>query len=58
MDSEDPDDTEPPRDMSVKWLRWVMAHEPDFKRRAQENLLTDLVLSRGQKVLFFAKVPL
>jgi hypothetical protein len=52
VDSEDPDDDrEPPRDMSVKWLRWVMAHETDFK--AQENLLTDLVLSRGHKVFLF-----
>ena len=54
VDSEDPDDDkEPPRDMSVKWLRWVMAHKTDFK--AQENLLTDLVLSRGHKVLFLPK---
>jgi hypothetical protein len=30
-----------------------MAHETDFK--AQENLLTDLVLSRGHKVLFLPK---
>jgi hypothetical protein len=54
VDSEDPDDEkQPPRDVSVKWLWWVMAHETDFK--AQENLLTDLVLSRGHKVLFLPK---
>jgi hypothetical protein len=54
VDSEDPDeDREPPRVMTVKWLRWVIAHETDFQ--AQENLLTDLVLSRGHKVLFLPK---
>ena len=54
VDSEDPDpDIEPPRDMSLKWLRWVMSHEPDFL--AQQNLLTDLVTSRGHKVLFLPK---
>ena len=46
-------DTEPPRDMSLKWLRWVMSHEIDFL--AQQNLLTDLVTSRGHKVLFLPK---
>ena len=53
VDSEDDPDTEPPRDMSLKWLRWVMSHEIDFL--AQQNLLTDLVTSRGHKVLFLPK---
>ena len=53
VDSEEDPDTEPPRDMSLKWLRWVMSHEIDFL--AQQNLLTDLVTSRGHKVLFLPK---
>jgi hypothetical protein len=53
VDSEEDPDTEPPRDMSLKWLRWVMSHETGFL--AQQNLLTDLVTSRCHKVLFLPK---
>ena len=44
---------EPEVKNSGPWMKWLMAHQPDFE--GQDNLLTTVVKKHGQTIMFLPK---